>query len=121
MTNATSTLNEIDVLLNDLTADASVADADLVAALGDIRQRVDATARALTQPLTHEQRSAMFGLFTDIFGSSPKPARRVFTRLVLGKAQNVPVSWANDGTGTITQREAAKVLDALFALKAALG
>lgn len=119
-TSPASTLAQVDALLDDL-ATSDVSDAELVQAFKSIQAAADATVRSLTTPLTQAQRSAMFGLFTQVFGDSPKQARRVFTRLVLGKGSDVPVSWADNGTGTITQREAAKVLDALTALSNSLG
>lgn len=114
-----STLTQVDNLLDALVA-SGVQDADLVQAFRLIQDKADVTLQSLTAPLTHSQRSTMFGLFTQVFGDSPKQARRVFTRLVLGKGSDVPVSWADNGTGTITQREASKIIDALVALDSAL-
>lgn len=71
-------------------------------------------------PLTHEQRQVMFPTFQSVFGSTEKPARKVFTRLVLGKPADEAVSWADNWNGTITRGEASKVIDALKALEVAL-
>lgn len=120
----TTHIDEIDATLDALATDPNVSDADLAAAFADIAGRVQATVRSLTAPMTHDQRRAMFALFTDVFGDSPKAARKVFTRLALGKAKDAPVSWADggdsSGQGALTAREASKVLDALSDLQAAL-
>lgn len=110
----------LDTFLNSLTSDATLTDAEIYTILTDASGKIAEAASTLKAPLTHEQRGAMFATFTEVFGDSPKQARRVFTRLVLGKPADAPVSWAAHGTGTLTKREASRVLDALTALKAAL-
>jgi len=76
--------------------------------------------RQANRPITHDQRRAMFPAFGSVFGSVNKDARKVFTRLVLGKDSNADVSWADNQPGTITRAEANKVIDALVALEEAL-
>lgn len=121
----TSTLTAVDDALDALATDPSVSDDDLVAAFADIASRIHQSVRDLTAPMTHDQRRAMFAAFTDVFGASPKAARKVFTRLALGKPADAPVSWADggdsNGQGALTQREASRVLDALSNLHATLG
>lgn len=123
MTNTIDT-SQVDALLDALASDPSVSDSELVAALSDISGRVHATVQGLTQPMTHDQRKALFASFANVFGASPKAARKVFTRLALGKAKDAPVSWAehgdSNGQGALTQREASRLLDALADLEAAL-
>ena len=124
MTATDTYLNEIDAFLDALATNPDLGDSDVVTALVDIRGRVDATVQSLTAPMTHDQRRALFAVFTNVFGSSQKAARKVFTRLALGRPATAPVSWAefgdSNGQGALTQREASKVLDALSALEAAL-
>lgn len=123
MTTATN-IDPVEAFLNDLVANPDLTDDVIVTALSDISDRIAVTVRSLTAPMTHDQRKAMFAAFANIFGSTPKEARKVFTRLVLGKAADAPVSWAEygdrNGQGALTVREASRVLDALAALEAAL-
>lgn len=121
---ATATLNQIDDALDGFVTNASLTDVEVAQALRDLQARLDATVANLTAPMTLDQRRALFASFTEVFGASPKEARKVFTRLVLGKAADAPVSWAEygdrNGQGAVTQREASRLLDALSALEAAL-
>lgn len=120
----TQTITDIQEAIADLVDQPGVSDTDLRAALASISTQVADVAHALTAPMTHDQRRAMFALFTDVFGDSPKEARKVFTRLVLCRPADAPVSWADggdrNGQGALTAREASKVLDALSALQTAL-
>lgn len=111
----------IDGLIDSMNQ-SGLTDAEIYAALTEVVTKVNAAAADLTAPITHNQRGAMFATFAEVFGSENKQARRIFTRLVLGKGPNEPVSWADPGhgTGTLTKREAFKVLDALVALRDAL-
>lgn len=101
---------------------SGLTDAEIYSALTEVVTKVNAAAADLTAPITHDQRGAMFATFTEVFGSDNKQARRIFTRLVLGKPSTEPVSWADPGhgTGTLTKREASKVLTALKDLAEAL-
>jgi hypothetical protein len=120
----TAITNQVEAALDALTSNPAVSDDALIEALADLSDRVSNVARSLSARMTHDQRRAMFAAFTDVFGSETKEARKVFTRLVLGKPADAPVSWADNGDrngqGALTQREASRVLDALIALEVAL-
>lgn len=120
MTITENILTEADGFLASLVANPALTDADLVSVLTDLSGRVSEAAREIHAPLTNDQRGALFASFAAVFGSTPKPARAVFTRLALGLPADARVSWADDSPGRITARQAAKVLDALGRLEAVL-
>lgn len=117
-------LNEVDGLLDALSTNPAISDEDLVSIFADVSERAAKAARHIGAPMTHDQRRAMFASFNNVFGSDLKAGRKVFTRIVLGKPADAPVSWADcgdrNGQGALTQREASKVLDALSALEMTL-
>lgn len=86
--------------------------------LADVDAAIE--VKEATLPLEHRQRQVMFPLFSDVFGTTSKAARKAFTRIVLDKAPDEPVSWADAWNGTITRREADKVIARLRELEAAL-
>jgi hypothetical protein len=120
---ATLTAN-IDAEIQALVSHPRFTDAEIVAALDDVQVKAQDAVASLTAPMTHDQRKALFAAFTDVFGQETKNARKVFTRLALGRPSDAPVSWAQfgdrNGQGALTAREASIVLDALTALDEAL-
>lgn len=72
------------------------------------------------KPLTEDQRRALFAAFGDVFRDSEQETRLSFTRLVLGKSEDEPVSWSTTKPGALSTVEAGQVLDALSFLGAAL-
>lgn len=66
--------------------------------------------------LTSGQRAALFASFGEVFASSSDEARYAFTRQVLGKRSDEPVSWSLTKPGTITFDEASRLLDTLNTL-----
>lgn len=112
-----STTVNLDSILNDPT----VSDDDLLDFLTQIVNEATAAVAQISAPMTHDQRRAMFASFTNVFGAETKTARRIFTRLVLGKPADAPVSWADYANGSLTKREASKVLTALTDLEKSLG
>ncbi len=63
--------------------------------------------------ITREQRLALFGSFTDVFGQANSEQRYAFTRLVLEKPGDAVVSWSEFKDGALTADEAETVLAAL--------
>lgn len=66
-------------------------------------------------PLRDDQRRALFASFSQVFGAPHKPVRDLFTRMILGKDVDAPVSWSTWANGTITAAEASRLLDVLDA------
>lgn len=71
-------------------------------------------------PLTDDQRRALFATWGNVFGGDSQEARILFSRMVLGYGDRIPVSWSRTKPGALTAGEASKVLDALSMLEAAL-
>jgi hypothetical protein len=112
--------NEVTEALDALVTSPFLSDDDVVEALAAVSRKIIEANHDLTAPITNAQRGAMFGAFTRVFGSQNREARRIFTRLALGRAADAPVSWADFGNGTLTFREAHRVLNALASLETAL-
>lgn len=64
-------------------------------------------------PITADQRRALFATFTDVFGQSGSEQRHAFTRMALCRPVDDVVSWSSARHGSLTFAEASKVLDAL--------
>lgn len=65
------------------------------------------------EPVTHEQRGALFASFGEVFGHTDNEQRYAFTRLALGLPADEVVSWSAHKPGALSKTEASKVLDTL--------
>lgn len=71
----------------------------------------------LNDPLTDDQRRAMFAAYSEVFGRTTKSdQRKAFTRLALGLASDDDVSWSRHSPGSLTVAEASRVLAVLDTL-----
>lgn len=62
-----------------------------------------------------DQRRALFAAFGQVFGVPYRDARVMFTRMILGKDVDAPVSWSCWNKAAITADEASRLLDVLDA------
>lgn len=67
-------------------------------------------------PVREDQRRALFALFGEVFTDSEQDKRLAFTRMVLGKGADEPVSWSPRASGALTVAEAYRLLEALDGL-----
>ncbi len=73
-------------------------------------------ADIFAEPMSDDQRFALFGVFGNVFTDSEQEKRYAFTRLVLGKSIDEPVSWSRYKAGALTAGEANVLLNALNTL-----
>lgn len=94
----------INVRVNLETGEAAVEPAAAAAPADEV---------SVDSAVTNDQRRALFVAFKDVFDSTDRHKRRVFTSWSLGRTERL--SWsAEDG---ISQQDAAKMLDNLSLLK----
>lgn len=78
------------------------------------------TAFDPNDPMTDDQRRALFAAYGKVFGGDNRDGRLAFTRIVLAAGPTDTVSWSKNAPGSLTAGEASRVLDALVQLEAAL-